>query len=279
MDPALQKALDRLEAHFRQDARCLGMYLWGSAGAGTADAHSDLDVAFVLREEDLAAVDRGLRPICEQLCGRIVGWMSEGASDGFASYAFLFESDERPLLLCDVQLTTPRALSRRRVRPGRILFDHAGVLGAARERAADAPFTTADLQAAVQGYWIYMYLNGKYFRRGDLYKLLYVQEVLVRNHLEVLNALEPESRWSWWARDIQRLPEAKQRELLVYFDAVDFERIAAALRREAELFARDAVLACRWHGIEYPNLLELAVRRHLEQFGVFRAAIDNDATR
>jgi hypothetical protein len=112
-----------------------------------------------------------------------------------------------------------------------------------------------------------MYLNGKYFRRHDVYKMLYVQDVLFRTHLEVLLSLSPESG-GWWARDVQRLPEARRNDLLVYFGSGSAEALVAAIEREMDLFSDDAQTSCRQAGVIYPRGLETGVRRHLSHMGV-----------
>src|SRR5262249_41052573 len=158
IDPALVDALKRLEGHFRSDARCLAMYLLGSAGNGTADPYSDLDITVVVRDEEYAAMAGELRRVCERLCGPVVAWLPRGEADGFCNYAFLFEADER-LLLLDLAVHTARALAQRQNRPGRVLFDHAGIL-ADQHDSATKPVNAADLQRAIETYWVYMSLNG-----------------------------------------------------------------------------------------------------------------------
>src|SRR5205807_675550 len=105
--------------------------------------------------------------------------------------------------------------------PDRILFDRAGLLETASKENAPQPqpLPVDKLRWLIDNYWVYMYLNGKYSQRADVYKLLYVQGVLFQTHLNILNALHPETQWNWWARDVKHLPEEKQQELLIYFGA------------------------------------------------------------
>lgn len=262
VNSALVVCLRALEEEFRRDPRCAGIYLWGSAGRGEEDAWSDLDLAVVVREGDYEAVREEARGTCERLCGRIVGWLPEGEAPGFCNFACLIEAGEN-VLLCDLLLLTARELARRRIRPGRILFDPEGSLREAGQQGPEPGLAAGDLESAIRTYWIYMYLNGKYLRRGDLFKLLYVQGVLFQQHVRVLNGLQPERRWIWWADDVKRLPEETRAELLVYFGATDVKGLRAAIEREAELFSRTAAAGCDALGIDYPHSLEAAVRGHL----------------
>ena len=270
MDPRLTSSLARLADRFREDPRCLGMFLWGSMGQGNEDAHSDVDVALVIRDEAYGAVRDELRAICEEICGPIAVWLPEGESAEACNYAFLFEAGD-DLLLYDFTVMSGSELARRRSSPGRILFDAAGLLKAAAEKTEDAPPSgqwDEIIRTAIKTYWVYAYLDGKYFRRSDIFKLLYVQGVLFQTHMKLLNALHPEEAWTWWARDVKHLPEERRRQLLVYFGAGSLEVIPPALRMQADFFSEDARAACRNWSVDYPDGLEAAVRKHLRKAGM-----------
>jgi predicted nucleotidyltransferase len=269
LNPKLTQSLQNLEAHFRRDERCLGMFLWGSLGRESADAYSDVDVGIVVRDEDYAAMKAELYGTCEAACGKIVVWLPEGETADHANFAFLYESGE-DVLLYDFFLTSHSALPNLRLGIGSILFDRAGIFQDADWQKASPAFPGEKLAGIIDQYWVYMYLNGKYFRRADRFKLLYVQDILFQAHLRVLNALSPEQEWGWWANDIKRLPEPHRRELLVYFGDGAPERISEALRAECDLFSRDARAACQQWRIAYPHRLEADVIRHLTAMGALR---------
>lgn len=270
MDPSLTESLDRIVAHFRADSRCVGIYLWGSLGAGTADPHSDVDVALVIRDEEYVTVRDELRPLCDRLCGPTLVWLPEGETPDFCNYAFLFEAEDR-VLLYDLQVMRHSAFLARSFRPDRILFDQEVALSSVPEVSPiGAAFDPARLLWLVDNYWVYAYLNGKYFLRGDLYKLLYVQQSLFQTHMRVLNALWPGERWTWWAADMKRLDSEHREALLAYFGATTVEAVCVALEQELDLFSADARTASAHHGLEYPTALEAGVRRHLLSAGVLR---------
>src|SRR5262249_32207157 len=128
VNPLLAESLQRVEAHFRQDARCVAMYLWGSLGKGTADAFSDVDAALAIRDADYASMRDELPGICGPVCGKILVWLPEGESPDACNYAFLFESGDH-LLLYDLTITKVSALSKSpAMSPKRVLFDREGVL-------------------------------------------------------------------------------------------------------------------------------------------------------
>ena len=268
MHPLLQQAAERLEQHFRADDRCLGIYLWGSAGRGTADLHSDLDLALVVRDGAFEAVKAELPSICERVCRKIQGWLPEGERDQFGNYAFLFEA-EAQLLLCDLTLMTAAFLARNpRSQPIRILFDREGVLAAISNKAPLPPYSPERLLPTIHDYWVYAYLNGKYWKRSDLHKLLYVQDVLFQTRMKLLHALHPGEDWTWWPISIHHLPDEHQARLRVYFGQNDLAAIAPAMTSEFDLFSRDAQEAARAWDVVYPESLEQSVRRHLRGMGL-----------
>jgi predicted nucleotidyltransferase len=268
MHPRLEETIEQVEQHFCADPRCLGIYLWGSAGKGTADQYSDVDIALVVRDEAFEAVKGELRSICERLCGHVEVWLPEGEQERFCNYAFLFHAGS-DLLLYDFSVMTEGFLRERGgSRLDRILHDPRGLLGAAKTDRPVQRYSPDRLPQTIDEYWVYAYLNGKYYQRADVFKLLYVQNCLFQIHLRLLHALRPEAEWGWWPLHIKYLSDEHQEELLVYFGANEPEKIAAALAAELDLFSRDARLACRAWGREYPRALEQAVRRHLHSQGL-----------
>ncbi|HZO90799.1 MAG TPA: aminoglycoside 6-adenylyltransferase [Chthonomonadaceae bacterium] len=269
MHPVLEASIARAVDYFRDDERVLGMYLWGSLGKGTADAYSDVDLALVVRDEDYNAVKGELRGVCERICGPIAVWLPEGETADLCNYAFLFHSG-KDLLLCDFLILSESAYHRNRSRAEQVLFDRAGLFQPLAEAPRVQPFSPDTLSRTMDNYWVYAYLNGKYYQRADLFKLLYVQGVLFQTHMRLLHALHPDKPWTWWANDVKYLPEAKRQQLLAYFGATDLPGISAALEKELDLFSQDAQAACQQWNLPYPADLETSVRRHLAARSVLK---------
>jgi hypothetical protein len=269
--PHLRATVDRFAAHFAGDDRCVGLHLKGSGGTGTDDAYSDSDVDLELVVEDAhyAAVSAALRAVCERVCGRIVLWVPEGVGPDGGNYAFLFEHAGEQFFY-DFALATRSAVLTDARRPGRILFDRDGVLAALRAARRPVPYAPERLPSTIDRYWLSAYLSGKYARRRDVPKLLYVQQTLLRAHLEVLRALHAQHSavpWDWWPRDLQRLPGDAQAALLGYFPAPAVPALQEALGAEVRRFGADARAACARWGHAYPDPLERYVLRHLRAMG------------
>ncbi len=268
IDSGLSVSLARLQAHFDADPRCVAMYLWGSLGSGAADAFSDVDAAIVVHDPHFSAVKAELRGLCESLCGPLLVWLPEGEKAASVNFAFLF-NDHDKVLLYDFYVSS---LSAAGEGPGEnlkvVLFDRAGIFNEPLPGAPIAAISASSLSAEIDNYWTYMYLNGKYYRRRDVYKMLYVQNVLFNTHLRLLQALEGKPRGNWWARDIHELSDAYQNDLRLYFGSSDAEAIARTLWQKMDLFSAHAQAICARSGLEYPAALESGVRRHLHDMGL-----------
>ncbi|MCL4505949.1 MAG: nucleotidyltransferase domain-containing protein [Chloroflexi bacterium] len=271
MHHVLTESLQRLQNRLMLDERCLGLYLWGSLANNTADEWSDVDVVAVIRDDDYAAVKAEFRAICEEACGRILVWLPEGESAAFVNFAFLFEVEDR-LHLYDFSLENLSHLQQSpRLKPEHILYDRSGALAEVTGRATvqAQALQPDELCHQIDIYWVYTYLNGKYYQRRDTYKMLYVQQVIFQTHMNVLHFLYPDAAWHWWARDVHTLPVEQQQELMVYFSAAQATEIAHALEREMDLFSRDARRVCAEWRIPYQAELEKGVRAHLQTMGLW----------
>ncbi len=268
MHPHLLASLDALVEHYREDPRCLAMCLHGSIGRGETDAYSDVDVGVVVRDECHEEVRDELRGVCERLCGRVEVWLPEGEAPAYCNHAFLFRGPGGDVLLCDFEVVAESVFRSAGMHADRVLFDHSGILAEAGPPAEPPALDAAGLARWIDHWWVYAYLDGKYYRRGNLYKMLYVQAVLFNGHVQVLRALYPAMTGRWAFDDVRHLPAAKQQAMLAYFGATTLDSICAALAAELDAFSADARAACEALGAEYPAACEAAVREHLAAMGV-----------
>jgi predicted nucleotidyltransferase len=268
MHPYLLQSLDRCVARFSADPRCLGLALHGSIGRGETDAYSDIDVGAVVEDEAYEAVKAEMPGLCAELFGPISIWLPEGERPSYCNFAFLFEHGS-DLLLTDFELISRSLLVEWRHRPDRILFDRTGLLAEVQQMERPAPaFGDAQVAHLIDTYWVYAYLDGKYWRRQDLYKLLYVQQTLFQLHVRLLNLLRTGAEGSWWAGDVARFSTRDRTHLRAYFCVAGITAAARALARSIDLFADDARALCAVRGMDYPEAREQAVRRHLRDMGL-----------
>ncbi len=118
----------------------------------------------------------------------------------------------------------------------------------------------------IHRYWVYLYLNGKYWRRSDIHKILYVQNVLYQSHVTLLRFLYPDLAWSRWeAKDLGLMPKKHRDELLIYYRGPSMDSVYEVLKHEMDLFSAHAQEACKRWKPTYPEDLETAVRKHLRK--------------
>ncbi len=277
MHPTLKNIYVSTVEHFRRDSRILAAWEFGSIGKGTADEFSDVDPVYVVKDELFDEVDQELRPLLAGYGFRIALWWPEGFNaPGIKNYAVLLGGDDllqEELLQYDMTIVaesaTKTGFGNMLLTSGavEILFDKMGLLESLLDTHESTPYLPEKLVWQIERYWVYVYIHVKYLRRGDLFKLLYGQQTLFQNHLDILRALHPDESWGWWPWTVKNvLDSEKQAALLVYFGDADCDAIAVALRQEVSLFADDARQACMAWEQEYPADLEADIRAYMNKY-------------
>jgi hypothetical protein len=234
----------------------------GSVGTEREDEFSDVDPLFLVKAEEFAGLDADLPGVFAAAGVEPVLWWPERCNcETFRNYAILFERGGE-LLQYDVNIqawaggTVP-------VRPGSILFDKCGVL-AESARQEGLCYRPDRLRWTVEIYWIYVYIHGKYLRRGNPFQLAAAQRELFDAHLHILHALRPNEPFDWWPLLAPRVADRDGRQVLLsYLGPGETSEIARVLPAQLDHFARDARQACASWSVEYPTALEDAVRRHI----------------
>lgn len=272
MHEYLRDTIEKFKQKFYNDNRIIAMYLYGSGGKGIDDEYSDVDLGMVIQDGFYGEVRDGLKDICEYICGKIHLWFPEGESKESCNYAFLFEANDEQFLY-DFTIMSENIFKQNtwlHKQTGRIIFDKSDIFNTGGDKVPNVSYNPVNMKWSIEQYWIYTYLNGKYFKRLDIYKLLYIQNFLFNNHMQLLHAFNPNETWTWWASDIKKLPEEKQIEMLVYFGSKTISQVTQALEKEIEIYADDARRACEKWRLIYPQELEEYVKRHLHTMGVIK---------
>jgi len=264
MHLALRQLLEQTVGLLRDDARVVAAFHSGSIGTQREDEYSDVDPVFVVSPEAFEEVDAELPAIFGRLCQTIrLWWPERGNCDTWRNYACLFEADGT-LLQYDVTIMKPPVDPPIPVMRSQFLFDKAGLLEvvAAKPHLSYAPDR---LLWTAQRYWLYAFIQMKYLRRGDPFKLAFAQGELFQDHLEVLRALHERTEPHWWPSAAGAVVSSEHRdEMVLYFGPPHRDAILSVLPRELGAFSRDAHAACSRWGIPYPESLEATVRRNVE---------------
>lgn len=255
---------------FRADARVLAAFASGSMGTEREDEHSDVDLDLLIAPGEFDAFAGDLPALFARLgVEPVVWWPERGNCDTLRNYCILFER-QGELLHYDITIHSALEGVRPHVRPCQTIFDKAGLVEVVGD--ADRPgYSPERLRWVIEMYWIYVYIHAKYVMRGDLFRLLAVQQELLHCHLHVLRALRPKIPEDWWPLLAARVADAPEVRcaLLSYLGHADIAGVRAALPGQLGRFAEDARRACARWDVEYPG--DLAERAE----AYTRAALGN----
>jgi hypothetical protein len=278
MNPKLKDAFDKTVFLFKNDSRVVAAYHSGSVGTSREDEFSDVDPIFLIKQEEFVAFDNGLKQLFEQEVAKSVLWWPERWIWAFESsgnvniprnYAIFFEVDG-DLIQYDINIMIAPQKGRIKVSNAQFIFDKINIL----EITTEHPLPVLDKRKLVwniEMYWIYVYIHTKYIKRRDIFKLLYAQQELFREHLEVLRYLGSNADESWWPL-IAKKVERKE-NLLKYWTQPDVDLIAKSLQEQILQFSSDARQACAKCQVEYPEKFEAFVINHLKKNGISKHEI------
>jgi hypothetical protein len=136
-----------------------------------------------------------------------------------------------------------------------IFFDRAGETAALLDKGYTTDDHIPDTLRAINTYWFHIQMLVKYFKRGDILKLIKnINEIIFRAHADLLLSLYDALDWGPWETKVKRcVPEELQAHLLVYFAPADFAALRTAVEKGMALFQRDAEMICAAKGLRYPK--------------------------
>jgi hypothetical protein len=275
MNPILKIAFDKTVSIFENDSRVVAAYHSGSVGTDREDEFSDVDPVFLIKSEEFLTFDKELPQLFKQEVAETILWWPErwiwspGYGDNVynaRNYAIFFKMDEE-LLQYDINIMGAPQKGRIKIGKGQFIFDKVNILEIGSEKPS-LVFDVKKLVWTIEMYWIYVYIHTKYIKRRDLFKLLYAQQELFSEHLDVLRYLYSNPVEYWWPLAAKKVDESKKENLLMYFGQNDVDSITNALREEILLFSNDARQACAKWQIGYPEEFETSVIEHLKKNGV-----------
>ncbi len=271
MNRLLKEAFEKTVSIFKNDPRVVAAYHSGSVGTDGEDEFSDVDPVFLIKPEEFIMFDKELRQLFEREIAKTILWWPERwvwspGRDNInqpRNYAIFFNVGGT-LLQYDINIAAASQKGRIKVSKDQFIFDKVNIL----EIISEHPLPVLDAKRLVwtiEMYWIYVYIHTKYIKRRDQFKLLYAQEELFHEHLDVLRYLQDVADQHWWPLTAKKLDESKRSNLLVYFGRSDVDSIAKALRDQITLFSGDARQACTIRQVEYPEEFEASVIQHLRK--------------
>jgi predicted nucleotidyltransferase len=273
MHTKLKELFDRSVELFKSNQKILGMWDYGSAGKTNEDEYSDVDPVILVNDGYYDKFRKELPGLFKKLApGTILFWEEFNQGD-VCNNAILIKLSDNHVLQYDIGVIKKSAILNdigkiflRESNPTQILFDKHGTIKQSMTKVSRPIQLHDKLLWTIEKYWVYAYICVKYLWRKDIFKLLYVQEVLFQTHLDVLKMLYPKSNWTWWPATVKKLfTKQKQAQLLTYFGANDVRSLNRAIRQEIKLFSKDAKQACRRYRIKYPANLESTLKQYISR--------------
>ena len=276
MNPILKDAFDKTVSIFENDPRVIAAYHSGSVGTDREDEFSDVDPVFLIKSEEFITFDKELPLLFEQAVTKPILWWPERWIWAFESsgniniprnYAIFFKVNEE-LIQYDINIMIAPQKGRIKISKEQFIFDKVDALEIISEYSSPV-LDSRKLTWNIEMYWIYVYIHTKYIKRRDIFKLLYAQQELFHEHIEVLRFLEPNTDEYWWPLIVKKFGESKRENLLRYYGQADLDSIVKALQDQVLLFSSDARQACAKWQIKYPEEFEALVIKHLKKNGIF----------
>lgn len=260
MHPDLETAFARLVEILKLDPRCKGGWHYGSVGRGEADEYSDFDPVLLVDDRDFLGFTDDVPKLMRQVCDELLISWPESYNDGhFRNYCNLIRIGETlhqmDFFIMNAGDVTPwfcRQHLKGCTREN-IIFDRTGEVGALLDMGLRAEQGVPDPVRCMDTYWFHLEMLLKYFKRGDVFKLLKNIDFLFHAHADLLIAQYDTLDYGAPETKIKHcVPPEKQAHLLAYFAPSELELLKSQMLLCMEYFAGDARELCAARNIAYP---------------------------
>lgn len=224
----------------------LGAWYFGSAAHGTTDAHSDIDIVFLVEGGAFASVDEKLTVMLEGVCDEtILCWPEDFNSQAIKNYGYILRQKER-LFQYDVFLLNKARIDEEMCRihytelqAKDIVFDRDGSVQALADSGVKGHLWKGDIRRLITTYWFHVQMSAKYFARKDFFKLNGVLRILMDTHSSLLLTAYDQITWGGSASKLHDIDETKQKHLMKYGCTEDLVMVRNNLKQAMEWFEDD----------------------------------------
>lgn len=260
MHSDLVTAFARVVAMLQKDPRCKGGWHYGSVSRGETDAYSDYDPVFLVAGRDFADFAADVPKVLAAAADELLLFWGESFNDAqFKNYGSVIRiGDElHQFDFFIVNADCPQDWMCRQHCKGcttdHIIFDRSGEVAAFLNQGYRTDNDIPDTVRAIDTFWFHVEMLVKYFKRGDLFKLIKNLDILFHAHVDLLLSRYDTLDWGGWESKVKRcVPVAKQVHLTAYFSAAELGALETVVRRVIPLFRQDAEEICMVKGIDYP---------------------------
>ncbi len=273
MHPDLEQAFSKHIDILKADPRCKGGWHYGSVGRGEADAYSDYDPVYLVDDRDFISfandVPKFMRQVCDEL---LISWAENYNDEHFRNYCnlirigdtlhqmdfFILNADHPTVWFCRQHL---KGCTR-----GNIIFDRTGEAGILLDKGLTTDNNSPDPVRCMDTYWFHLEMLIKYFKRGDIFKLLKNIDFLFHSHVDLLLSRYDTLNYGAPETKVKRcVPKDKQAHLLAYFAPAELDALKRQMLLCMRYFAADAAEVCAQKDIEYSPHIGETVMAYFER--------------
>ena len=273
MHPNLEQAFNKLVTILQQDPRCKGGWQYGSVGRGEADVYSDYDPVWLVEDKDFISFAADVPVIMRQICDELlISWAEDYNDDHFRNYCNLIRIGESlhqmDLFIMNAGDVSPwfcRQHLKGCTREN-IIFDRTGEVGALLDRGLRAEQGVPEAARCMDTYWFHLEMLIKYFKRGDVFKLIKNIDFLFHAHADLLIGQYDTLDYGAWETKVKKcVPPEKQRHLLAYYGPAELEAMKTQMLICMRYFAEDAAEICAFKTLAYPPRIGETVMAYFEK--------------
>jgi predicted nucleotidyltransferase len=257
--PDLLQGFMTMVESVKRDGRCKGAWYYGSVGRGESDEYSDIDPVFLVPDADFEAFSGDVAKFVRQACDELlISWAEDYNGDAFKNFCnlvrikdrlhqldfFILNEDKRENWWCRQHL---KGCTRKN-----LVFDADGRTGALLDMGLTTDAYAPDPRRCFETYWFHAEMLIKYFKRGDVFKIMKNLDFLLHSHVDVLLSVHDSIDWGGWETKLRKcVPREKQAHILKYYSPPDLPALARAVGECMRDFDGDAREAFREKGIPY----------------------------
>jgi predicted nucleotidyltransferase len=251
----------------KNDSRCTGAWHYGSVGRGQSDQYSDYDPVFLVPDRYFEEFSKDVRHFVGKACDEIlISWAEDYNSEYFKNFCnlirikenlhqldfFILNEDKTDNWWCRQHL---KGCTR-----DNIIYDTDGRVGELLDKGLRTYNFNPDPLRCFDTYWFHVEMLIKYFKRGDLFKIIKNMDFLVQSHVNLLLAEYDTLDWGAWETKVKKcVPSDKQLHLLAYYTHPDLDSYKKAVVKGFEHFHRDAQAIFKNKGLHYKEHVATAV--------------------
>jgi predicted nucleotidyltransferase len=270
MHKDLKQAFSKLLVIIKEDERCLGGWHFGSVGRGTADEHSDYDIVFLVNGKDIESFATDIPKIMAGVCDEVIVGFDEGFNnERFKCFCyairinenihqvdvFIMNNDHPEDWMCKLHLTGCTS--------EHIFFDRTGETAELLSKGYRIDNNTYDVKKIMNTYWFHVIMLIKYFKRGDVFKVIKNIDILFHSHADLLLSKYDTLEWGGWESKVTYcVPADKQKHLKAYFAPAELSSLKSAVKNGIEFFESDSIEICTSKDIELSKTMQQQIKTY-----------------